>query len=92
MRMEVDEAWRDDKSARVDLPCRPGIRQSSNGRDAVAADPDVGGEGRIARAIDDAPAADQEVVGALLRARSEDCGRCRKEHRENSKCHPHKYT
>ena len=68
MRMEVDEAWRDDKSACVDFPCRPGIRQSSNGRDAVAADPDVGGERRIARAIDDAPAADQEVVGALLRA------------------------
>src|SRR5688572_11105201 len=68
MRVEVDEAWRDDQRARVDLPCRSGVRQSSNGRDAAAADPDVGGERRIARPIDDAPAADQEVIGWLLGA------------------------
>ena len=66
MRVEIDEAGRDDKIARVNLPCRLRIRQPANRRDSVAADPDVCSERRIAGAVDDAPAPDQQVVGRLL--------------------------
>ena len=50
------------RSARVDLPCRRGVRQPSDGDDPVAANADVAGEPRIARAVDDAAVANHQVV------------------------------
>ena len=69
MGVEIDEAGGHDETACVDLPGRARVGQPPDGRNAVAADRDVGVERRIARAVDNLPAADEEVIGRLLRAR-----------------------
>ncbi len=66
--MEVDEAGRHDEPARVDLAFRLRAGQPANCRDPVAADRDITGKPRIARAVDDVAVADQQVIRRLLRA------------------------
>jgi hypothetical protein len=61
-RQHVDEARRDRESARIDLVARAPRRQVADRRDLVAADADVAGERRLARAVVDRSAADHDVV------------------------------
>ena len=68
MRMQVDEARRDDQSSCVNLPFGGRARQAANRDDAIAADADITGEPGIARAVDDAAAANQEVIDGLASA------------------------
>ena len=68
MRMQVDEARRDDQSSCVDLPCGSRARQAANRDDPIRPDSHIPGEPGIARAVDDAAAANQEVIDGLASA------------------------
>jgi len=54
---------RDNTSGRVDELSRYGPFEIADGRDAAVTNPNVGGDERPARAIGDASAADDDVVG-----------------------------
>ena len=73
MRVDVDEAGRDELAARVDLLARRGRRTLPTAVDAVAVDDDVRLERRRAAAVDDrASANDQIGFHVLTSARSDE--------------------
>jgi hypothetical protein len=62
--VDVDEPGRDDEPGGVDLA--PGrALDGADGGDGLAVDGDVGGAGGCARAVDDHPVADDQVVHAF---------------------------
>ena len=65
--MDVDEAGGHVASRGVDHPVGGGVRERPERGDAAVADPDVGPEPGIARAVEDPAAADEqvEVLGLL---------------------------
>ena len=84
MRMQVDEARRDDQSSCVYLPCGGRARQAANRDDPIRADSHIPGEPGIARAVDDAAAANQEVIGRLPGADQGQAGRASDPQHEES--------
>ena len=72
MGVEVDEAGRHDQPARVDLARGLRVREPPDRGNPIAANPDIGLKPRVAAAIDDAAAADQQIIWRLLRACRED--------------------
>ncbi len=60
--MHVDEARSDNEIACLDRPARLPGRHPANGDNAVALDGDIATEPRIARAIHDAAANQEQVV------------------------------
>ena len=67
MRVHIDPARRDQKPGRIDLaPPRPEL--AADRGDPLAGNRDIAGEARPAGAVDDGPAADDDVVHALLLA------------------------
>jgi hypothetical protein len=72
--MDVDEPGRDDQPARIKDVVRVRSVEVWNHRsDRVALDADVGKEPRVACAIDDASAANQEIERRRLRGRTDLC-------------------
>lgn len=70
--MHIDEARRDDEIASVEVAFAGSGRNLADGRDSIGGDGDVGGEPRVAGPVDDAAAAQDEVVpGFWLGAESE---------------------
>jgi hypothetical protein len=70
--LDVDEAGRDDEPRRVDAGGRPRVGERAGGADppdAVADDADVTPEPRIAGAVDDLAAGEDDVVGDALGVR-----------------------
>ena len=63
MRLDVDEAGRDDLTLRVDRPAGGALVTWLDRDDASAANGDVRPPGRRAGAVDDVAAADDEIVG-----------------------------
>ncbi len=59
VRVDVDEAGRDDEAAAVDRPSRRSVDRRRDARDRVAADRHVAAIPRAAGAVDDPRAADQ---------------------------------
>ena len=68
MRMDVDQAGHDELAARVERCGRLGGERGLDGRDSAGRDADVANGVEPQRRIDDAPAFDDEVVAAGLRA------------------------
>ncbi len=66
VRMDVDEAGRDDPAGRIDHR-RSGrvVGDPSDRGDHAVTDPDVGREPRVTRAVDDAPVPDQDIEHGL---------------------------
>ena len=64
VRVDVDEAGRDDAIARVDDARRGRAAERPDGRDAIAGDADIGAQPRVARAIHDACVANQDIETA----------------------------
>ena len=60
MRVDVDEAGRDDRPVRVDLPC-PALVDGADRGDHPVGDRDVAGSSRCAGAVDQGAVADHEV-------------------------------
>ncbi len=58
----VDEARRHDQAVGIDR-ARRGRRDAADLDDAAVLDADIGGEARLARAVDDGAAADEEIEG-----------------------------
>ena len=75
VRMRVDEAGDDPEPAGVDNPTRARPVDQPNGNDPVTGDGHVGAIPRVAGAVDDESAGDDEVVGLLGQ-------RCRCRHSE----------
>jgi hypothetical protein len=71
--VDVDEARGDDEAVRIDRP-RGGLAvEPAQGRDPAVLDPDVPEVRRVAGAVHDAPAADEQVeVGSRGRREDED--------------------
>ena len=65
MSMQIDEAGCDDQASRIDLACRGRTGQTADRGDAIAPDPNVALEPRIAGPVDDAAATNQEIIGGL---------------------------
>ena len=65
MRVQIDEAWRDGQSTRVDFRAARAPRDGPDCGNPVSANRDVSGEPRVARPVDDMAAADQEIVRRL---------------------------
>ena len=84
--MDVDEARRDDEAGGVDRP-RGLCPHASQRDDAAVADADVADERRVAGAVDDAAAADEEVdAGRLVCVwGGEQC----RHHDEDTQARPH---
>jgi hypothetical protein len=71
VRVEIDEARRDDETGRVERPRRRSAGEIADRSDAVTADRDVDATRRRARAVEDLAATNEEVVlGRLRRSRS----------------------
>src|SRR4029453_15916705 len=66
MRVEIDEAGRDDQIARVDHALCPRLRQRTDRYDPAALNRDVGAEPRIAGAVEHVSAANENVVWRSL--------------------------
>ena len=75
MGLDVDEAGCDRQTLGVDRPCLARRKASADRRDPVAAHRDVGDLARPTTAVDDEPAADQDVVAhrAYRAARARVC-------------------
>jgi hypothetical protein len=74
--VEIDEARSNDEPARIDFPSRIATgTHVTDSDDAIPADPDISRKPRVARSIDDAGAADEQVEGRLLSAEPDD-GSC----------------
>ena len=68
--VEIDEAWRDDAACGVDHARGLRVRERSDGGDAPVPDADVARDPRVACAVDDVAAADDDVERRrLLRVR-----------------------
>src|SRR6185503_20398506 len=74
----VDDAGGDDEAAHVEDAPRLFRIDATDGRDAIACDRDIGREPRVAGAVDDAAAAQEQVVRYRLRF-----GRLRPAHEED---------
>ena len=70
MRVDVDEAGHDELAARVERCGGLGRERRFDGRDSAGSDADVAHGVEPQRRVDDAPALDDEVVTARLRARA----------------------
>ena len=68
MRVQIDEAGCDDQPSCIDLACRGRTGQTADRDDPIRADSHIPGEPRIARAVDDAAAANQKVIDGLASA------------------------
>src|ERR1700722_16664438 len=64
MRMDVDKAWRDQKTARVDL-LAPASRNRSDLRNPARGYGDISHDGRSAGPVDHGPPAHHQVESAL---------------------------
>ena len=64
MRLDVDEAGRHDKAARVDDPRSIGAETPADGDDATRRDRDIGLDRGRAAAVDDLAARDEDFVPA----------------------------
>src|SRR5690606_41755323 len=62
MRVDVDEAGRDDLTRDVDDACRLRVDPRRDPNDLITAHRDVADIPRVARAVDDATVAEQEIV------------------------------
>src|ERR1700677_4656226 len=65
MRVQVDEARRDQLAGRVNLPLRPGPVDVADGGDYPVLHGDVTDVRLTSQPVDDGPVADDEVVGHL---------------------------
>ena len=73
MRVDVDEAGRDDEVAHIELAFRSLSDARGDAGDAVAGDRDVGLEAGAAGAVDHHAAAEDEVGVGVLRAQHVGC-------------------
>jgi len=69
MSVKIDEARRHDAAGRVDAARGRGVPEPPHGSDTSIPDPDVAGKPWIARAVDDVPASDEDVLCGALRTK-----------------------
>jgi hypothetical protein len=59
--MDIDEAWSDDISARVDLTCSVSLQGWRYRRDTPATNPNIGSNACCSSAIDDRSVFDEQI-------------------------------
>src|SRR5260370_32259995 len=63
MGVVIDKAWRDDPSRRIDRPLGGGAVRLADADDFALMHRDIGLERRLARAVDDVPVLDEQIIG-----------------------------